>query len=213
MSHTPENTDHPPVRGPLHRATVDANGQNLLFRDARSQNAWRNIAVPDALIRELYDLFKIGPTSMNCCPARFVFVRTAESKARLAPALSPGNVQKVMTAPVVAIIGYDLAFFEKLPQLFPHKPVDGPFRADSQLATSTAFRNGTLQGAYLLLAARALGLDCAPMSGFNAALVEQAFFADSSVKANFLCGLGYGDPAAVFGRLPRLPFDQACRLS
>ncbi len=193
------------------RPTLDALGQALLFQDARSQNAWRDIPVTDALIKELYELTKWGPTSTNCCPARFVFVRSARAKARLEPALAPGNVKKAMTAPVIAVIGYDLAFFEKLPQLFPHRPVDSAFRADTQLATSTAIRNGTLQGGYLMLAARALGLDCAPMSGFNAALVDQAFFSGTTVKSNFLCGLGYGDPAAVFERLPRLVFDEACQ--
>jgi 3-hydroxypropanoate dehydrogenase len=184
---------------------------DLLFREARSQNGWQPTPTPGSLIKEAYELARWGPTATNCCPARFRFLRTTEAKERLRPALAPGNVLKVMTAPVVAIIGYDLDFHEKLPQLFPHREVAAGFRADLQLAERTAFRN-SLQGAYFMLAARALGLDCGPMSGFDNRRVDELFFAGTSIRSNFLCALGYGDPAAVYKRLPRLSFDEACEL-
>ncbi|MBB6254898.1 malonic semialdehyde reductase [Nitrospirillum iridis] len=187
-------------------------GKDLLFRNARSQNGWIDKPVPEALLRDLYDLFKFGPTSANCSPARIVFVTSAEGKERLKPALSGNNTEKTMTAPVTAIIGHDLAFYDQLPRLFPHADAKSWFTGSEELARTTAFRNGTLQGAYLMLAARSLGLDCGPMSGFDNAKVDAAFFPDSTVKSNFLCNLGYGDPAKVFPRLPRLAFEEACSI-
>ena len=198
-------------RAPLSDAALDT-----LFRNARSQNGWLPRAVPDAMLHELYDLWKLGPTAANGSPARVIFVRTPEGKARLAPALWPRNLPKVMEAPVTAIIGYDLAFHDHLPRLFAHSPEARARLAGEENrahATTTAFRNGTLQGAYLMLAARALGLDCGPMSGFDADLVDQAFWAGTSVRANFLCSLGYGDPAKLFARHPRLAFDECCTLA
>ncbi|MEA1649655.1 malonic semialdehyde reductase [Nitrospirillum sp. BR 11164] len=187
-------------------------GKDLLFRTARTQNGWIDKPVPEALLRELYDLFKFGPTSANCSPARVVFVTSAEGKERLKPALSGNNTEKTMKAPVTAIIGHDLKFYDELPRLFPHADARSWFTSSEELARTTAFRNGTLQGAYLMLAARSLGLDCGPMSGFDNAKVDAAFFPDSTVKSNFLCNLGYGDPSKVFPRLPRLEFEEACRI-
>jgi 3-hydroxypropanoate dehydrogenase len=191
---------------------------DLLFRTARTHNAWTDRGVPDAHLETLYELMRLGPTSANSCPARILFLRTPAAKARLIPALSPGNVEKVRTAPVVAIVGYDVAFYELLPQLFPHRDARSGFVDRPDLAETAAFRNGTLQGAYLIVAARALGLDCGPLSGFDNAKVDAEFFTDGTafpgqqVKSNFLCNLGYGDPAALLPRLPRLGFEQACRL-
>jgi len=187
-----------------------------IFRGARSQNGWLSTPVPDSKLRELYDLMKLGPTSVNCSPARLVFVRTTEGKAKLQPALAPANVEKTMAAPVVAIVGYDTRFYDHLPELFPHNPgVKAWFEGNEKVdfANTTAFRNGTLQGGYFIAAARALGLDCGPMSGFNNQAVDQAFFAGTSIRSNFICGLGHGDPAKVFARSPRLSFDQACALA
>jgi 3-hydroxypropanoate dehydrogenase len=187
-----------------------------VFHSARSQNGWLPTPVSDEQLRQLYDVMKWGPTSVNCSPARLVFVRTEEGKARLRDALAPGNVDKTMAAPVVAIVGYDTHFYEQLPQLFPHNPaVKAWFEGEAKkgFADTTAFRNGTLQGGYLIAAARALGLDCGPMSGFDNAKVDELFFAGTTVKSNFICGLGHGDPAKVFARSPRLSFDEACRLA
>lgn len=193
--------------------TLDDGALDLLFRRARSHNGWHGRAVDDALLEQVYDLMKLCPTSVNSSPARILFLRSAAAKERLLPALSPGNVDKVKTAPVVAVIGYDLRFFECLPQLFPHNPASADlFANNADLAQATAFRNGSLQGAYLMLAARALGLDCGPISGFDPQAVNRAFFADSSVRVNFLCNLGYGDHGKVFPRSPRLAFAQACTL-
>lgn len=185
----------------------------LVFRDARSQNRWLERAVPDALLHELYELLKWGPTSMNCSPMRVLFLRTQQARERLVPALAAANVGKVVTAPVVAVIAYDTAFYEKLPALFPHRPDAGDmFRDKERLRQDTAFRNGTLQGAYLMIAARMLGLDCGPMSGFDEAKANAIFFTGSTLRVNFLCGLGYGDPAGLFPRHPKLSFDSACEL-
>ena len=188
-------------------------GLDLIFRKARTHNGWLDKPVADDTLRALYDLLKWGPTSANCSPARFVFVRSHEGKERLRPALSAGNLDKTMAAPVTAIVGYDLSFHERLPQLFPHADARSWFAGKDELIRTTAFRNGSLQGAYLIIAARALGLDCGPMSGFDNAKVDAEFFPSSSVKSNFLCNLGYGDPAKLFDRSPRLAFDEACRLS
>lgn len=192
---------------------LDDAGLDLLFRTARTQNGWLDTPVTDDEIRAIYDILKLGPTSANCSPARFVFLRTPEAKARLYPALTAGNVDKTKAAPVTAIIGYDTQFFELLPRLFPHRPeMKNPYVANATLAETVAFRNGTLQGAYFMLAARAVGLDVGGMSGFDNAKVDAAFFPDGRIKSNFLCNLGHGDPAKVMPKLPRLPFDDACRL-
>lgn len=184
-----------------------------LFTEARSQNGWLDRPVPDTLLTQLYDLTKMGPTSANCSPARFVFLRTAEGKEKLRPALSGANLDKTMSAPVTVIVAHDMAFFEKLPELFPHTDARPWFTGSEKMIFETAFRNGSLQGAYMMLAARALGLDCGPMSGFDAEKVDAAFFADTSWTVNFLCNLGYGDPDKVFDRLPRLAMDDACILA
>ena len=186
---------------------------DALFRTARTQNQWQDRAVPDSLLRELYELVKMGPTSANCSPARFVFVRTREGKEKLRPALSSANLEKTMKAPVTAIVAEDAMFYEQLPRLFPHADARSWFTSSPAMAKETAFRNSSLQGAYLILAARALGLDAGPMSGFKANLIDEAFFAGGSYKTNFLVNLGYGDPAGVFERLPRLSFGEACALA
>lgn len=193
--------------------TIDAAGLDLMFREARSQNAWKDEAVSDETVKELYDILKFGPTSANSSPARFVFVRTKEGKDRLAPALSSGNMAKTMAAPVTAIVAYDPKFFEKLPKLFPHN-LDAVnwFTSNDSLAATTAFRNGTLQGAYLMIAARSLGLDIGGMSGFDNAKVDAEFFAYNGWRSNFLVNIGHGDPEGVFARSPRLDFDEACLL-
>lgn len=182
-----------------------------LFRSARTANAWRPKPVPEALLRDVYDLARLGPTSANVSPGRFVFLTTPEAKARIAPHLSKANREKSLAAPVIAIIAYDLDFADKLPRLFPHNPGAKTWFADPEVAAITAIRNGTLQGAYLMLAARALGLDCGPMSGFDQAGVDREFFPDGRAVTNFLCNLGYAE-AAEFPRLPRLAFEEACRL-
>ena len=184
-----------------------------IFLEARTYNGWLDKPVTDAQLRTLYDLMKWGPTSANGSPARFVFLRSAKAKERLRPTLSPGNVDKTMAAPVTVIIAYDLLFHEQMPKLFPHKPAMGNmFASNAAFAEETARRNSSLQGAYLIIAARALGLDCGPMSGFNNAKLDEEFFAGSQVKSNFLCNIGYGDPSSFTTRLPRLEFDEACTI-
>ena len=186
---------------------------DTIFRNARTHNAWKDEPVSDARLKELYDLMKWGPTSANCSPARIVFVKSKEAKEKLAPALSEGNLKKTMAAPVTAIIGYDVEFYERLPELFPHEPnAKTWFNWSAEWAEMTAFRNGSLQGAYFMIAARALGLDCGPMSGFDMKKVDEAFFNGTTVESNFLCKLGHGDPSALFPRSPRLPFDDACKI-
>jgi 3-hydroxypropanoate dehydrogenase len=186
---------------------------DVLFRNARSHSVWLSEPVSDDLLRKLYDVLKNGPTSSNSSPARFLFLRTSEAKERLRPALSAGNVEKTMTAPVTVIVAYDLRFYEMLPKLFPRNPnARDRFAAAPAVSQTTAFRNGTLQGAYLIMAARALGLDCGPMSGFENAKVDAEFFSDGNVKSNFLCNLGYADHSKLAPRGPRLDFDEACRL-
>ena len=187
-------------------------GMDLLFRDARTHNAWLDKEISDVLLEAIYDLAKIGPTSANCSPMRVIYVRSAEAKERLKPALDEGNVEKTMVAPATAIIGYDLAFYEHLPRIFPHAPdARSWFAGKPAHIETTAFRNGSLQGAYFILAARSLGLDCGPMSGFDNKAVDREFFPDGTVKSNFLCNLGYGDPSVLFPRSPRLEFDEACQ--
>jgi 3-hydroxypropanoate dehydrogenase len=183
-----------------------------LFRDARTHNAWQDRDVPDALLRHIVNLLKLGPTSANCTPARFVFVKSPEGKQRLKPHLSEGNRDKTMKAPVCTIVGYDLDFYEHLPKLFPHTNAKSWFEGNEKKIAETAFRNGTLQGAYLIMAARALGLDCGPMSGFDNAGVDEEFFSGTKIKSNFLCNLGYGDSTGLFARSPRLSFDEMAKI-
>ncbi len=183
-----------------------------LFTEARTQNAYLPTPVPDSLLHALYDLLKWGPTSANCSPARIAFVRSEVGRAKLAACMAPGNAPKVLSAPVTAIIGMDMAFFDKLPQLFPHADARAWFVGKPELIAATALRNSSLQGAYLIVAARALGLDCGPMSGFDAARVDAEFWAGTAVRSNFVCTLGYGDAGKVFARSPRLAFDEACSL-
>ena len=183
-----------------------------LFTDARTHNEWFDTPVSDARLEMLYELMKWGPTSANCSPARIVFLRSTEAKARLLPAMSAGNQDKTRTAPVTAIIGMDMQFYDKLPLLFPHADAKSWFVGNQAMIDATAFRNSSLQGAYLMLAARSIGLDCGPMSGFDAAKVDNEFFAGTSVKVNFICNLGHGNPAKLFPRSPRLAFDEACQL-
>jgi 3-hydroxypropanoate dehydrogenase len=183
-----------------------------LFTQARTQNGYRPTAVSDEQLRALYDLLKWGPTSANCSPARFQFVRSAQVKEKLLACVSAGNASKVKQAPVTAIIGMDMAFHEKLPQLFPHTDARSWFAGNDAKIAETAFRNSSLQGGYFIIAARALGLDCGPMSGFDAARLDAAFWAGTTVKTNFICTLGEGDPSKVFARSPRLSFEEACTL-
>ncbi|HEY4042927.1 MAG TPA: malonic semialdehyde reductase [Rhodopila sp.] len=194
--------------------TIDPAGLDRLFREARTHNKWRDAPVTDETLRELYDILKFGPTSANSSPARFVFIRTREGKEKLAPALSAGNTEKTMSAPVTVIVAYDPKFYEKLPKLFPHSPdAIAWFTSNDSLAATTAFRNGTLQGAYLIIAARSLGLDTGAMSGFDNAKVDTAFFVHNGWRSNFLVNLGQGDPGGLFNRSPRLPFEEACVLA
>jgi 3-hydroxypropanoate dehydrogenase len=192
---------------------LDASALDQLFRAARTHNGWLPRPVTDDELRAIYELMKWAPTSANCSPVRIVFVRSREAKERLRPALSSGNLDKTMAAPVTAIVGHDLEFYEKLPQLFPHADARSWFAGKPAAIETTAFRNGSLQGAYFILAARALGLDCGPMSGFDNAKVDAEFFAGTAVRSNFLCNLGHGDPAKLFARSPRLAFDDACRIA
>lgn len=197
----------------LDRTGLDRTGLDRLFYEGRSYNSWQDKPVADALLYALYDLTRMPPTSANCSPARVVFVRSAEAKAKLLPCLLPTNQEKTETAPVCAIIAHDLQFYDLIPQLFPHNPgARDWFSGDAAVAEATAFRNGTLQGGYFMLAARALGLDVGPMSGFDNAAVDAAFFPDGRFKSNFLCNIGYGDASGLFDRSPRLSFDEACRI-
>ena len=209
-----------PVKHPL-----DGEALDILFREARTYSYWLDKPVEDEKLRQIYELMKWGPTSANGCPARLLFLRTSEAKQRLVPALAAGNVQKTLTAPVTAIIAYDLRFFDKLSKLAPHVPAArAMFEKTPGLAETTAFRNGTLQGAYLILAARALGLDCGPMSGFDNKKVDEEFFGagkhahgcdqefcpEAHIRSNFLCNIGYGDPSRLHPRAPRLDFEEVC---
>lgn len=185
---------------------------DTLFLSARTHNSWEEREVSDELLEKLYDTMKWGPTSMNCTPMRLVFVKSREAKERLKPALSPGNVDKTMAAPVTAIIAHDSRFYEHMPTLFPHMDAKSMFEGNKTLAETTMFRNGTLQGGYLILAARALGLDVGPMSGFDAAKIDAEFFADGRYRSNFLANLGYGDGKNLFPRGPRLSFQDTARI-
>ena len=192
---------------------IDAYGLDLLFRKARTHNEFTDQPVTDDELRTLHDLLKQGPTSANCSPARFLFLRTTEAKQKLAPALSSGNLEKTMAAPVTAIIGQDLAFYDQLPRLFPHADARAWFVGNDALITVTAFRNSSLQGAYLMLALRAVGLDVGGMSGFDNSKVDAEFFAGTQIRSNFLCNIGYGDPAKLFPRSPRLDFDEIAQFA
>jgi len=183
-----------------------------LFRTARTHSSWSPAPVTDEGLEAIYDLAKLGPTSANGQPLRIAFVRSPEAKARLRPALSSGNLDKTMAAPVTAIMAYDLEFHELYPELFPFRDMRSIFAGQTAMIEENAFRNGTLQGAYFIMAARALGFDCGPMSGFNRALVDEIFFAGTSVRTNFLCNIGRGDGKAIFSRLPRLSFERACQI-
>ena len=191
----------------------DSGALRLLLTEARSHNGWLDRPVADSLLKELYEIMRWGPTSANSSPARVVLLKTAEAKARLEPALKPNNVEKTLAAPVTAIIAHDTAFWTNAEKLFPHNPaVQLAFKDNPAGAEITAFRNGTLQGAYFLIAARAVGLDCGPMSGFDNALVDEVFFAGTTLRSNFLCNLGYGDISKVMKRSPRLTFDEVCEI-
>ncbi|MDH0616885.1 MULTISPECIES: malonic semialdehyde reductase [unclassified Agrobacterium] len=192
---------------------LDNEALATLFTEARTHNGWTDKPVSDETLKALYDLTKMGPTSANCSPGRFVFVRSPEAKEKLRPALSSGNLEKTMAAPVTVIAAIDSEFYEKLPELFPHADARSWFTSSPAVAEETAFRNGTLQAGYLILAARALGLDTGAMSGFDKGKVDAAFFAGTTWKSNFLINLGYGDPSKLFGRLPRLAFEDACVLA
>jgi 3-hydroxypropanoate dehydrogenase len=209
------------------RPTLDERGRELLFTGARTHHAWLDRPVGDETLHRLYDLLKWPPTSANSNPARFVFLKTKEAKARLLPCLAPGNIAKTVAAPVTVIVAYDLKFYEKLPTLFPHMPAMRDLFANTpELVVATARRNSSLQGAYMILAARALGLDCGPMSGFDNAKLDEEFFGagkscegcneeffpEGHVKSNFLCNLGYGDASKLFPRAPRLSFEEACSI-
>ena len=185
---------------------------NLLFGEARSMNGWQDKDVSDELIKSIYELTKMGPTSTNCCPARFKFIKSKEQKLKLKESLLPNNIDKVMSAPVIAIIGFDLDFSDNMGKLFPHMDVAPMYKNNEIMNHSTAFRNSSLQGAYFMMVSRALGLDCGPMSGFNNAIVDEIFFNGTNIKSNFLCCIGYGDPSKIFMRLPRLDFDEVCEI-
>lgn len=195
------------------RGKLDDSGLNLLLRNARTANGWKPGDVSDEQLRALYELVTYGPTSANCSPARFLFLKTAAAKERLRPALSEGNLTKTMAAPVVAIVAYDIEFYEYLPKLFPHDLTAKTwFNWSASHAETTAFRNGTLQGAYLIIAARAVGLDIGAMSGFDNAMVDKEFFPGGKVKSNFLCNIGYGDDSLLFPRHPKFGFDEVCKI-
>ena len=193
--------------------TLDEHALDLIIREARSHNGWLKKDVSDDLLKQLYDIVKMGSTSMNTCPARFIFIRSEQGKQRLKKCLAPLNVDKVLAAPVTVITGYDLDFAQYMPKLFAHNPnAQSLFENNEKLTLDTAFRNGTLQGCYLMIAARALGLDIGPMSGFNNAAADEEFFAGTNIKSNFLCSLGYGDTSKIYQRLPRFEFGEVCEL-
>ena len=193
--------------------TVEPGILDVLFRDARTWNAWQpNRPVEEDKLREVFEVMKWGPTSANSCPARFVFVRSEAARQQLKPALSAGNVDKTMAAPATVIVAYDPAFYDHLPHLLPQADARGWFAGNAELAEETAFRNSSIQGGYFIIAARAVGLDCGPMSGFDRATVDAAFLAEPGWKSNFLINLGHGDSAGLYARNPRLSFDEACRI-
>jgi len=195
------------------RGTLDSNGLDLMFRQARTANGFTPEKIAEAVLREMYSLMSLAPTSANCSPGRFLFITSKAAKDKLMPAISSGNSQKTLEAPVTVIVGYDTQFYENLPDLFPHAPdAKNWFTSSPDFAQATAFRNGSLQGAYLILAARALGFDVGPMSGFDQAKVDATFWPDGRIKSNFLCNIGHGDDTKVFPRNPRLAFEKACQI-
>jgi 3-hydroxypropanoate dehydrogenase len=193
-------------------SSIGAAALDQIFRDARSHNAWQDKSVSDETLRQLLDIVKMGPTSANCSPARFTIVKSPEAKARLLKHVSDGNSEKTRSAPATVIVAYDLKFYDHLPKLFPHTDAKQWFTGNDALIEETAFRNGTLQGAYLIVAARALGLDTGPMSGFDKEGVDREFFSGTTYKSNFLCNLGYGDPSGLFDRSPRFDFDEMAKI-
>lgn len=193
-------------------SVIEQKAVETLFTDARTHNVWKDEPVSEKILRELYQLMHFGPTSMNCQPTRVLFLQSDTAKQRLKPALMPGNQEKTMKAPVVAVLGYDTEFYEHLPRMFAHnKDAKSLFEGKTDFINTTAFRNGSIQGGYFIMAARAVGLDCGPMSGFNNAAVDEAFWPDGKVKSNFLCNLGYGDASALFPRNDRFAFDEVCQ--
>jgi len=193
--------------------SITKEAMDQLFTEARTHSAWHNEAVTDETLRRLFELLKWAPTSANCNPARLIFVKTPAAKAKLLSAVAPGNIEKTKSAPITAIIAQDMEFYEQLPKLFPITDARAWFVGNSTLIENTAFRNSSLQGAYLILAARAVGLDCGPMSGFDNVKMDNLFFEGTKWKSNFLCNLGYGDSSKLFPRLPRLSFDEACKIA
>ena len=191
---------------------LDQQALDRLFNDGRSYNGWQDKSVSDALLKQLYDLTKMGPTSANCQPLRVIYVTSTQAKEKLKPALAPANVDKVLTAPACAILGMDMEFYEHLPELFPHTDAKSWFTGNEQLIEDTAFRNSSMQGGYFIMAARALGLDTGALSGFDNAKVDELFFAGTKIKSNFLCNIGYGDESSLFGRSPRPDFDKFCEI-
>ena len=185
---------------------------NTLFLSARSHNGWQQKELPYGIIKQIYDLMKMGPTTANSCPARFVFIQSDDAKQRLKKCLAPGNVEKSMTAPAVAVIAMDMEFYEQLPKLFPHDDARSWFVGNDKKIEENALRNSSLQAAYFMMAARSLGLDCGPMSGLDYDKLNQEFFPDGKVKCNFICAIGYGDESKLFTRLPRLEFNEACQV-
>ncbi len=194
------------------RKSLNDQDLDLIFRAARTQNSWHPQGVAEELLHKVYDLAKLGPTSANCSPARFIFLTTPAAKEKLKPALSKNNTAKTMSAPVTVLIGMDMQFYEHLPELFPHTDARAWFTGNVALIEETAFRNSSLQAAYLMMAARSLGLDCGPMSGFDKDKVNDAFWPEGRVKVNFICNIGYGDDKEIFARGPRLPFERACQI-
>ena len=192
--------------------SIDQASIDQLFLNAHTHYFWQNKPVSDDLLKQAYDLAKMGPTSANCSPLRIIFVKSTEQKEKLRPCLAEGNIEKTMSAPVTAIFGYDMEFYEKLPYLFPHADAKSWFAGNVDLIAKTAFRNGTLQAAYFILAARSLGLDCGPMSGFDNKKVDELFFKDTPIQSNFLCNLGYGVQEKIFPRSPRFDFTEACQI-
>ena len=194
-------------------SVFDVNNKNLIFQEARTHNDWLDKDIHNDILMEIYDLMKWGPTSANCSPTRIIFVKSKASKDRLLPFVIESNLEKTKSAPVTAIIGYDINFHDHLPKLFPHNPdAQNWFNHSIDIAEETAFRNGSMQGAYFIIAARALGLDCGPMSGFDKEGVDNEFFRDTNIKSNFLCNLGYGDKTKLFERSPRFKFNEICEI-
>ena len=207
------NTQNQPLKHMKTKTrTLSEEALEQILTEARTHSAWLPELVSDELLVQIYNLMKWGPTSANCCPARIVFVKSAEAKAKLLPCMAEGNVEKTKTAPVTAIIAQDMEFYEKLPKLFPYADARSWFAGNKPFVESTAFRNSTLQGAYFIIAARSVGLDCGPMSGFDNAKVDAAFFEGTTWKSNFICNLGYGDSSKLYPRAPRLEFNEACKI-